>query len=176
MLSKPLETLWTKAQAGALDRLEPAECLNQYAQIIQSNRRSVLVVANDDQFSSPADNKFIVGSRVYWATMFDAASVEGTGFAADAYHWICSMFNYDDKETSCSEMIDGIKSAPENWRVGRACGPSNLHCTVETWPVQYCLSETTEPHCKLHFEPTIAVIVTVLNFGTCLISSGFQLL
>jgi hypothetical protein len=31
------------------------------------------------------------------------------------------------------------------------------------FPVDYCLSEVAEPHCKLQFVPAIAVLVTVLN-------------
>jgi hypothetical protein len=56
-----LETLHAESKAGLLDRLEPKDCLEQYALSVQSNRRSLLVVASDDNFPPPAENKFING-------------------------------------------------------------------------------------------------------------------
>ena len=56
-------------------------------------------------------------------------------------------------------------AAPETWQVGNGCndvvaGP----CGSESWPVQYCLSEPAEPHCKLHFSRAIAITVIIVNF------------
>jgi hypothetical protein len=76
-------------------------------------------------------------------------------------------------EGSCENNIDNIKLAGvEAWRVGWYCN-KDLTCEFARWPVEYCLSETAEPHCKLHLELTIAVMITVLNL--CKLGFSFAL-
>ncbi|KAF3045926.1 hypothetical protein E8E12_007517 [Didymella heteroderae] len=38
------------------------------------------------------------------------------------------------------------------------------YCDRYEYPINYCLSESADPKCRLHFNTVIAVIVTVLNF------------
>ena len=73
--------------------------------------------------------------------------------ARNSFDWICSGM---DTKRPCSLGIDAIRdSSAESWLMGPGAG----------WPVKYCLSERADPTCKLHFEPTIGTIVTILNFG-----------
>lgn len=167
-----LDALWNQARAGTLDRLEPAECIDQYAQIIQSNRRNVLLVADDSNFPPPEENYYINGSRAYWADAFWANSAGGASQAADSYSWICSGILNSDL---CSIEVDNVKRVPESWRVGWYCKEDLKKCTFSSWPVEYCLSESAEPHCKLHFEPNIAIVITVLNLGECPPICSFRL-
>lgn len=166
-----LETLWDKARADELDRLSPSQCLNEYASIIQSDRRNVLLIASDANFPPPDENTYMNGSRAYWSDSFNADSAEGTTSAADAYGWICSglkpEYASNQDQVPCSDRVDEIKSATNAWRVGRYCyGSAASHtCVYDSLPVEYCLSEKAAPHCKLHFEPTIAIIITILNLG-----------
>ena len=52
-----LESLWSKARASDLERLDVSECIDQYATSIQSNRRNVLLIANASEL--PAQKKII---------------------------------------------------------------------------------------------------------------------
>ncbi|CAO2650076.1 Nn.00g013680.m01.CDS01 [Neocucurbitaria sp. VM-36] len=158
-----LVTLWNQARAGNLDRLDPSECLTQYAQTLQSNRRNLLLVAGDGNFPPPEENYFVNGSRVYWGGMFSADSVmTGPQGAAESYRWICSGV-MNQAQNPCANVVDTIKEAPNSWRVGYYCDIIG-NCTYSRWPVEYCLSEKAQPHCKLHFEPNIAIAITILNF------------
>lgn len=157
-----LQTLHSEGKAGLLDRLEPKDCLEQYALSVQSNRRSLLVVASDDNFSPPAENRFINGSRVHWAGPFFANAAKNGQDASDAYNWMCSGMNPDGV---CSSDIDLARQNISSWRVGYDCQDKLEICKVGTFPVQYCLAQPAEPHCRLQFDTTIAIIVTLLNFG-----------
>jgi hypothetical protein len=86
--------------------------------------------------------------------------VENPDLSIDSYSWMCTGIIDDG---SCENNIDKIKlSGAEVWKVGWYCD-KDLECEFHRWPVEYCLSEEAEPHCKLHFELTIAVMITVLN-------------
>lgn len=163
-LPETLTSLWKKARAGHLERLSPAECIDQYAQIINSNRRNVLLVANDTNFPPPEENKRFGGSRAYWMNYFSADSAQGTGTASSAYDWICSGTS-GNPSAYCSDKVEDIKRASEDWQVGDYCNKATVRsCDYSYFPVEYCLSEKAEQKCQLHFEPTIAIIITVLNF------------
>jgi hypothetical protein len=151
-------------KAGSLERLEPADCLNKYATSIQSNRRHVLVVAGDDNFPTAEANPFINGSHVYWNFPFFASDAQGGQSASNSYNWICSAMNIAEP---CSNLVDKVRASPSTWRVGYNCTDftSSRVCDIGNSPVEYCLSQRAEPHCRLQFDTTIAITVTVLNFG-----------
>ncbi|KAF2832862.1 hypothetical protein CC86DRAFT_461346 [Ophiobolus disseminans] len=168
-----LQILKEKARAGELLRLSPLECIQQYAQIVQFERRNVLLVA-DDKFFPPAENSTLwKNSHVYSDDRFSAKDVYGPESASDAYAWICGGSSGGNGggsgSTPCSDRIEDIKKSPDKWKTGFVCGPAPANtsvgrtCKNQGWPVGYCLSESGEPHCKLHFELGIAVAVTVLN-------------
>jgi hypothetical protein len=162
-----LQTLHDDAKAGMLERLTPTECLNRYATSIQSNRRNLLLVAGNNNFPTAEENKFMNGSHVYWSGPFYASDARTGERAADAYNWICSAMQ---KETACSSNVNEAHNSPGTWKVGNnyACeSPYNKisPCQLGTFPVEYCLSQKAEPHCRLQFDTTIAILVTVLNLS-----------
>lgn len=151
------------ARRNELERLDPSNCLNEYGVIVQSNRRNVLLVADDKNFPTPNENYFINGSYVFWATPFDSSDAKQTMFANDAYKWICTGSR---DSTPCSDRIESIRAASSEWRAGLTCKDTVFdNCTTTAYPVEYCLSEKAEPHCRLVFDTGIAILVTVLNFG-----------
>jgi hypothetical protein len=177
-----LQTLKAKEKAGSLLRLEPLECIQQYAQIIQSKRRNVLLVADDKYFPAAENSTLWQGSRVYAISGFSAKAIYGPQDAARAYDWICpsdvicthkvdgSVSSTTCSQNSvCSERIDDVISSPETWSAGYGGRFRSLNESatptymIPDFHVGYCLSESGEPHCKLHFEPSIAITVTVLN-------------
>ncbi len=149
-ISDILEDLHKAAHLGKLERLDPADCIMQYSTLLQTSRRNVLLVASDSHFPSSENNTFRRNSQVYWAGHF-AADI----FETYTYSWICS--GLEDYSNDCLNSVSQVKQNPENWRVGT----NSSHSA----PVEYCLSETAVPHCKVQFDTTIAVLVTVLNFG-----------
>ncbi|CAN9204025.1 unnamed protein product [Alternaria alternata] len=158
-ISFVLEDLWNKANAGSLEKLSPSRCIDEYATSIQSNRRNLLLVSDDDRLPSSTNNYFLNGSHVYWYDKFrseDWFSPEKTSLK---FEWICQ--NINDKSPPCSAMVEDIKKQP--WHVGELCYDKE-NCKPSDAPVKYCLSERAEPRCKIHFEPSIAIVVIVLNF------------
>ena len=148
-----LHRLWNNASTGTLERLDPAECIARYATSIQSAQSNVLLVASDDQVLPPNENPLINGSHACGRWKFSAMSAMARDTARNSFDWICSGM---DTKRPCSLGIDAIRdSSAESWLMGPGAG----------WPVKYCLSERADPTCKLHFEPTIGTIVTILNFG-----------
>jgi hypothetical protein len=159
-----LRTLYADYKAQALETLTPAECITQYATSMQSKRRHLLLVAGNDNFPTAAENIFINGSNVYWAGPFYASDARTSGSASDSYNWMCSashMFN-----GLCSNKIDNVRKNSAAWRVGFYCPRAEV-CAERSFPVEYCLSQPAEPHCKLQYDLIIAVAVTILNFGKC---------
>jgi hypothetical protein len=160
-----LHNLHKDAQLGLLERMDQNECLNRYATSIQSNRRSLLLVASDDKFPTAQDNRFINGSHVYWASPFYASDAMSGDRAADSYQWICSALG---KQGTCSSNVNEVHNNPSAWRVGNNCegtGTTISACNLGTFPVEYCLSQPAEPHCKLQFDKSIAILVTFLNLS-----------
>lgn len=163
---KILQDLRKDYKADALERLEPGDCLNRYATAIQSDQRHLLLVASDNDFPPVSENIYMNGSHVYWASPFYASSAEDSSTASNAYDWICASRGSLEP---CSVEVESIKSDPGNWTVGRTCPPPSYYfrdvCSSTPFPVQYCLAQKAEPHCRLQFDSTIAIVVTVLNLG-----------
>lgn len=159
-----LEDLWNKFRMDALERLGPAECLDQYATAIQTDRRNLLLVASNDNFNQserytlyndfPAPKGNITNTNVYWTHLFIAAEAKNHASAVESYDWICSAMPATT-DSDCSARVETLKGNSTTWHVGGG---------GYTWPVEYCLSEKAVPRCKLHFNPSIAIVVTIFNF------------
>lgn len=167
-LPEVLKDMHEKALSGRLERLSADDCISQYAQIIQSNHRNVLLVAANNNFPGSDNNSFIAGSDVYWTEKFESTDAESARTAAGAYDWVCGGLG---GFTPCTRRLDQIKGA--DWRVGRYYDPKKVpgftnykaaKFTPLNYPVEYCLAEKAMPRCKIQFEPTIAYVVTSLNF------------
>ncbi|KAF2683140.1 hypothetical protein K458DRAFT_390412 [Lentithecium fluviatile CBS 122367] len=149
MKSAPVRRMWEKARDNTLDNLTNIECIEQYAVMLQSKRRNVLLVGSDDKFP-PANESGSGGSRVYAIDYVSANNAALPEHAPYMFNWICSMPNNFDSygRERCLDKLDDVKSASDSWTV--------------LFPVDYCLSERTG-HCKLQYMPSITILVTVLN-------------
>ncbi|KAF2175728.1 hypothetical protein K469DRAFT_743214 [Zopfia rhizophila CBS 207.26] len=146
-LEETIRFLHQGARTGIIDRLENSDCINQYAQMIQSKRRNVLLVSKDSNMPSANNHTSFRGSNVYSYAYFQADEATDTIYALDIYRWMCKDY---DREKKCGNEIPKIKKNPQAW-------------TVNTYPVEYCLSERAPPVCKLQFSATIAILITILN-------------
>jgi hypothetical protein len=107
-----INDLQANYKAGRLQRLEPAECIQEYATTIQSTRRHLLLVADEDKFPSMDHNVFINGSRIHWGFPFYSTNAMGSEDADNAYDWICSGLPKDvtsSADNICARDIDGIR-------------------------------------------------------------------
>lgn len=162
--SDMVTNLHRKARAGELVRMEPLDCMNAYATMIQSFHRNLLLVGPNDAFPPAArpyedpDTPF-GGEDIYNGThiyKYSESSVENLDSPRDQhslYSWIC-----EDLESE-----DGIASFTFDW-----CDMGRMRNNASTWhvnnyPVEYCLSEPAPSNCKLHILLPIGWLVTVLN-------------
>jgi hypothetical protein len=176
-LTKPwseeaVRLMWQKAHNSELEYMSNADCIQAYAEMLQTKRRNVLLVASDDNF--PPANESIFGGRVYAINVVPASKASITQEAARVYNWICSGLDKYDKYDNCLNSIGEVSSAPAAWKVKSpnmttvegygGSGPDLMeNGTTPLFPVDYCLSERADPHCKLQFVPAIAILVTMLN-------------
>lgn len=160
--------LYEKARKGELERLSPSDCINAYSQMIQSNRRNLLLVSADDTFPKNSFNN----SHVFSFNTFSSTDASTPASAGDAYSWICSNITSNQNYTNhkpCINLIDDIKKSVDTWKVtvgqmGYFYFPNVTYPIYNAaYPVDYCLSERAEPHCKLQFTLPIAILVTLLN-------------
>ncbi|KAF1928320.1 uncharacterized protein M421DRAFT_63465 [Didymella exigua CBS 183.55] len=159
-----LETLWSQSRNGSLDRLEPAQCLTDYAKTLQSNRRNLLLVMDNAQASASPRNSnlsYTNNPDTFLYGNFFATDGALPVFAPDSYSWICSGLD-NDTNTPCANRLGQI--SPDTWTVG-----GYDYGRKYAWPVKYCLSEPAVSRCRLQFTPTIAAIVTVLNLFKALL-------
>ncbi|KAF2737403.1 hypothetical protein EJ04DRAFT_574588 [Polyplosphaeria fusca] len=140
---------------GGLQNLTNIECINAYAQMIQSTRLHVLLVASDDKYPGRDNNRNYNNSDVYQSDSFDAADAFDSNTAPDTYEWICNDLDMSNTDT-CTQRIGDVRNNPEAW-------------TANGYPVQYCLSQPAKQVCKLQFSPPIAILVTILNFVKAII-------
>ncbi|XPS68893.1 hypothetical protein M3J09_001172 [Ascochyta lentis] len=164
------KTMYESARDGSYDRLETLDCIKAYAQMVQTKRRNLVLVASDNKYpeSTGVLLKYGLGSHIFWDKDFrgrDNIQVEET---SKAFRWMCSSVNVID--ANCPVEIAQFKSAPDTWTVGAfcsdaLCGSSGSVVKMQMkGPIEYCLSERAEQHCKVQWNVSIAALVTVLNF------------
>ncbi|KAH8627371.1 hypothetical protein IG631_17139 [Alternaria alternata] len=172
-VTSTLINLWSKANARSLEELTPSRCIEEYATSIQSNRRNLLLVSDDDRLPSPTNHYFMNGSHVYWADKFETQDWFTSSKRSLKFEWMCQ--NLNDKSPPCSAMVENIRNNLENepWKVGQICYNDDQNCSSSDAPVKRCLSEPAEPRCKIHFEPGIAIVVIVLNLFS-LVKAGLM--
>lgn len=169
-----LQSLWNKSKNGSLDKLEPAQCITDYATIIQSNRRNVLLVMNNENVDPTLDSeghslghpklRFTKNLNVYYTNQFNAGSGGiDLDLVADSYSWMCSGLGLKMNE-KCAGRIGSI--VPQDWSMSSTdgCWVLDKDCRRWKWRVDYCLSEPAVPRCRLYFSSVISITVTILNF------------
>jgi hypothetical protein len=166
-----LNYLWRKSRDGSLDRLSASECLTAYGTTVQSARRNLLVVTTDNGHAAdrntsslyPLNNLSINNTNLHLG--WDSRATDGLNhyLNEDPLAWICSGIP-GKKHKSCQSRLAEVRNAPRSWQVAAAnCYASQGFCDRNRWSVDYCLSERVDSRCRLHFSPTIAIIVTSLN-------------
>ncbi|KAH8723447.1 hypothetical protein GQ44DRAFT_774048 [Phaeosphaeriaceae sp. PMI808] len=105
-VSNVIKSLHNKFKAGELDKLEPAQCIDQYATTVQSNRLHLLLIANDDNFPTAEENSFPKGSHIYWSNFFDAGNSYDNN-----YDWV-----YSGNDNISSEFEQLLNDSGE-WRL-----------------------------------------------------------
>jgi hypothetical protein len=137
------------ARNGTLDRLENGDCIDQYGKMFQTSRSNVLLVASDDKFPVADKADFPNGTNIYSKGWFSAIDASDTRILNNVYNWICSSLQ-PRFDIACYKEIGRIRDNQHSW-------------VVNGYPVDYCLSERATPRCKLQFNASIAILVTVLN-------------
>lgn len=145
--------LHSKARNNQLVRLEPNDCINEYAVRIQSFKRNVLLVGPDDGFPSRDLNTtskiFYYNTRVYDYFIASAHLPSEEAPSEEVYNWICEANYKDITLGSCRSSVDGVKDGAP-W-------------TVNGFKVDYCLSEIAPSLCKLHILVRVGWLATSLN-------------
>ncbi|KAF3005003.1 hypothetical protein E8E13_008650 [Curvularia kusanoi] len=164
------KTIYDSVRNGSYERLENLECINAYAQLLQTRRRNLVLVAADDSYpeSTGILDQYGADSHIYWDLDFDGVNTIQIEETSKAFRWMCSSVN--STHTNCPVAIEQFRAAPETWTVGAfcadaLCGDAGFVEKMQmTGPIQYCLSERAEEHCKVHWNLAIAALVTILNF------------
>ncbi|KAJ4299332.1 hypothetical protein N0V90_004577 [Kalmusia sp. IMI 367209] len=162
LLPNAVRMMHEKSRNNSLDRLTNLDCIREYSEPIQSNRRNVLLVSADDKMPSPNATANGV-DELYAYSFFSAHDASESSSAVDSYDWMCTNdTNYDSNMNyiPCSNLVEGHKNAPDDWNVG---GRNSDNEFTPSYPVEYCLSEKAEPRCKIQFTRPIAIWVTILN-------------
>jgi hypothetical protein len=149
-----LPSLWNQSQSNMLDRLEPAECIAEYATALQSHRRNLLLVTDGTPMDlgplNPRPN-YPNNTDLLWNGFFQASDAMNPYTSSYSYGWMCDVIDHQSF-AHCADRVTAIKKTPDDWRMGE-----------QAWSVKYCLSEPATPHCRIRFSPVIASIVTALN-------------
>ena len=153
--------MYELVQNTTFDRLDNIDCINAYAQPIQTKRRNLLLVAEDtdyllmngtnqyghDYLLTTGTNEFRDDSHVYWHTSYqgDVTEQDDVSSPSNAFYWMCSSI----ENQNCLSAVQQIKEAPSTWTISKPCstgycGVSGKQYVQMKAPSQYCLSEQAE--------------------------------
>jgi hypothetical protein len=170
LAGKMLENLWTKSRNGSLDRLNPAECIAAYGTLVQSTRRNLLVVIANEHVDYFEEVHTLDGYRdlhtpnllMTWESLAPYSLTDGE--RGSYLEWMCEGLPVNP-DVQCSSRLAEL--SPQNWTIHSGCTStytsSSPECHPARWPVEYCLSESAEDRCRIHFSPLVAGVVTALN-------------
>jgi hypothetical protein len=128
-------------QAEKLERLSAADCVNAYAQNYQSARGNLLLVVSN------STQEFTNGSVATFDTQVaPVTSLED--FAPDPFGWICKQLG--SSHGKCANSISQVQREIGNWRPFGS-------------PVQYCMSETVDQHCRVEYTAHLLLVVVLIG-------------
>lgn len=132
--------LFEQARTGLLERLEPLECLNAYAQIFQTGRGSLLLVSDSDVDGFSTDTAML---------KWELGEMMATGAVTQCppYTWMCGDSNCGNP---CQYRLGGFRKDISTWRPFQK-------------DIKYCLAERIEQHCRLLYSSGLLITVIVLN-------------
>ena len=137
--------------ASKMELLSKAECVEKYSKPLLTGRRNVLAITSSTKASKSAWHLSVQNSSVLLANAIKPILIENHNAGnviMTPYAWICSGLDYDR---------GGDKSQ---------CVPQNValaEWTVFGYPIDYCLSEVVNQHCRLQVHQMVGIIVVVCN-------------
>lgn len=142
--------MFALAQAKRLERLSKSDCINAYAQNYQSARGNLLLVVSNA--TQDYDNGAVADyeGQVAPITSLDDSS-------PDPFSWICHQYG-TYMGVSCGSSITQVQAKIADWKPFRK-------------PVEYCMSETIDQHCRLEYSAPlmlVVVLIGLLKTGTML--------
>ena len=134
------------------------ECIQAYGQSFVSARSNVLAITSKLNASDPLR---VVGANVSIAV--------ATASSGQPYWWLCSAYPELTGPTGWGCNLDGLSKYSSNWDLSEY-RPVDWQYGSEgsLYPIQYCLSETNEEHCRLQLSLVIMCIVIMCNFQKAL--------
>ncbi|ETN47063.1 uncharacterized protein HMPREF1541_01253 [Cyphellophora europaea CBS 101466] len=142
---------------GAFTTLQNQECINKYATGLLTDRRSVIVITND-QPSSPENGSVL---------MIMSMGVSST--TTENYQWLCpipyGLSSYDGKDYTIPGLpatytYSNTDPCPERVNKGQIVGqdwqPTNI-------TAEYCLSESIQEECGFYANIAIIWVVVFCN-------------
>lgn len=139
----------------ALERLDNAKCMELYHSWYLTGRRNVLAVSSE----GPVNGSSVLAQIPAYLPVY-------TNYLRAPFIWQCSWppEDYPGKGLDGYDLKDALKNAT-SWQ-------------VLGYPIDYCLSEVAEDHCKLQLSRTIMIAVVICNLVKfccmiCLISRNW---
>ena len=129
------------SKADKLERLSNSECVNAYAQNYQSARGNILLVVSNA--TEGYKNEAVADYETSVAPITDL-----DGSTPNPFGWICEQ--YMTSSQSCANIISKVQSDIDDWQPFRK-------------PVQYCLSEKIDQHCRLEYSAHLVLVVVLIG-------------
>ena len=79
-----IPALWQKAHNNELERLSNIDCIQAYAEMFQTKRRNLLLVASDDKMPSTNESEYGL-TRVYSSSFVSSSQASSSATAQDIY-------------------------------------------------------------------------------------------
>jgi hypothetical protein len=133
-----------QTSAPSWERLENRDCIQAYSNLFVSSRRNVVLVSSNNSANVTLIYELISDEP---NSILDYGSTDIHSNLAGNF-WICSQVEYDTPNIQC-DPNDYLPQA-SSW-------------TVFGFPIEYCLSETTDDICSVQFSLTIMLVVISFN-------------
>ncbi|KIK53464.1 hypothetical protein GYMLUDRAFT_232806 [Collybiopsis luxurians FD-317 M1] len=124
--------------------LSPSDCITAYTSDFVSDRSTVIAVVGDYVSN---------GSLIFTGTGYTSA-----GYNEDPYEWICAGMDDFDNQKLCSSVWRNID--PSKWKIE---GYIYSLASVQSFSVNYCISQPVDPKCQLNFNLPLLIIVIFFN-------------
>ncbi|KAJ5951286.1 uncharacterized protein N7479_009699 [Penicillium vulpinum] len=130
------------AKSKSLKRLEPQECVDNYAQRFQTTYGNLILAT--EQMPTNATYIYLGTQDVYIPT---SMHLEG-----DTYRWLCPPHRSND----CAEYLPTIQSQikQDNW---------TMISSGSSRKIDYCLAERVEQFCKLQYSFPLVMVIIAFN-------------
>jgi hypothetical protein len=152
------------AQLGHLERLENGECIKAYATPFPTRRGSLILVTTNSTPNITRPYRYNV--------LYNTTDSTSTGCRSHPYDWIChgnhgsKCYRAEKIFSFCREIIATLCEITLEKPLPCVDKVSKINPT--TWmpigeKVDYCLSSSFEPRCKLESVPHLPVVVVLFN-------------